>query len=180
MSRPLRALLPLAAALALAAAGCGSDSSTDSSARAAKTATPATPAEAVDRIAQGIGPKLADRPRIPAPQGTPPGELVKKDIVRGTGRKVGPGDIVSVQYVGASWSNGQEFDASWDRGQAFRFSVPGQVIPGWNEGVLGMRRGGRRLLVIPPAKGYGSSGTPDGAIAPGETLVFVIDLQQIN
>ena len=77
MSRPLRALLPLAAALALAAAGCGSDSSAKTSATATSTATPASPAEAVDQIAQGVGSKLADRPRIPAPQGPPPGELVK-------------------------------------------------------------------------------------------------------
>jgi peptidylprolyl isomerase len=112
------------------------------------------------------------------PHGQPPSDLVVKDIVKGSGKPVKPGETVTVQYVGASWSTGREFDASWNRGQSFRFQVPGQVIEGWNEGVLGMRTGGRRLLVIPPAKGYGATGTSDGSIAPNETLAFVIDLEK--
>lgn len=183
MPRTIRLVLPAltALAVAVAVAGCGGsdDSSASTPKRAASTPTSGeSPAEAVAAVAHGISPKLSQRPKIPAPHGQPPSDLVVKDIVRGSGKPVRPGETVSVQYVGASWSNGQEFDASWNRGQAFSFQVPGQVIEGWNEGVLGMRKGGRRLLVIPPAKGYGAQGTPDGSIAPNETLAFVVDLEK--
>lgn len=178
MPRPFHALLPILLALALVAAGCGSDGSSGAGGAAATaTPTPADPAQAVDAIARGISHKLSQRPKIPTPAGDPPSELVVKDVVRGTGKPVKAGQKVSVQYVGVSWSNGQEFDASWNRGQAYSFRVPGQVIEGWNEGIIGMRTGGRRLLVIPPAKGYGAQGTPDGSIAPDESLAFVLDLQ---
>jgi peptidylprolyl isomerase len=188
MPRTLRPLVPALSVLAVVAvvAGCGSggDETTSSSgasastAKATATATAGSPAQSVAALASGISHKLSQRPKIPTPHGMPPGKLVVKDIVRGKGAKVRPGDTVTVQYVGASWSNGQEFDASWNRGQAFTFQVPGQVIEGWNEGVLGMREGGRRLLIIPPAKGYGSQGTPDGSIQPNETLAFVVDLEK--
>jgi peptidylprolyl isomerase len=178
MSRPLRALLPAVLLLALLAAGCGSDSSAKPPARA--TSTPADPAQEVDRIAAQITTKLSQRPKIPAPKGPPPAGLVKKDIVKGTGPKVKPGVPLSVQYVGASWSDGKEFDASWNRGQPFPLTIPGQVIEGWNEGILGMRQGGRRLLIIPPLKGYGPNGTPDGSIKPNETLAFVIDADKVG
>jgi peptidylprolyl isomerase len=188
MPRPIRGLLPALTVLAVAVAGCGGgDDNTNANAapsgsgstQASAASTPAqSPAKAVKAIAGGISHKLSQRPRIPAPQGQPPQQLVVKDIVKGSGKPVRPGETVTVQYVGASWSNGQEFDASWNRGQPFRFQVPGQVIEGWNEGVLGMRKGGRRLLVIPPAKGYGATGTQDGSIRPNETLAFVIDLEK--
>ncbi len=151
MSRALRLLLPAVLLLALAVAGCGSDSSAKPAAKA--TSTPTDPAQEVDRIASQISTKLSQRPKIPTPNGTPPSELVAKDIVKGTGPKVKPGDKLSVQYVGASWSDGKEFDASWNRGQAFGLTIPGQVIEGWNEGILGMRQGGRRLLDHPAAEG---------------------------
>jgi peptidylprolyl isomerase len=178
MSRALRLLLPAVLLLALAVAGCGSDSSAKQAAKA--TSTPTDPAQEVDRIASQISTKLSQRPKIPTPKGAPPADLVKKDIVKGTGPKVKPGEQLSVQYVGASWSDGKEFDASWNRGQAFTLSIPGQVIEGWNEGILGMRQGGRRLLIIPPLKGYGPNGTPDGSIKPNETLAFVIDASQVK
>ena len=106
----------------------------------------------------------------------PPGELVSEDLVTGDGQEIQPGDTANVQYVGVSWSTGREFDASWDRGaQPFSFPVgAGRVIAGWDEGVTGMRAGGRRMLVIPPHLGYGDRGAGD-VIAPGETLVFVVD-----
>jgi FKBP-type peptidyl-prolyl cis-trans isomerase len=178
MSRPLRVLLPAVLLLALAVAGCGSDSPAKSAAKA--TSTPDDPAHEVDQIASQVSTKLSQRPKIPLPKGQPPADLVKKDIVKGTGPKVKPGVPVSVQYVGASWSDGKEFDASWNRGQAFSLSIPGQVIEGWNEGILGMRQGGRRLLIIPPLKGYGANGTPDGSIKPNETLAFVIDADKVG
>jgi peptidylprolyl isomerase len=120
---------------------------------------------------------LGSKPSVTVDTGAePPGELVTHDLVTGDGQEVRPGDTASVQYVGVSWSTGTEFDSSWDRG-ARPFSFPvgaGRVIAGWDQGVTGMRAGGRRLLVIPPDLGYGSRGAP-GAIAPNETLVFVVD-----
>jgi peptidylprolyl isomerase len=106
----------------------------------------------------------------------PPSELVSHDLVTGDGPEVQHGDTVNVQYVGVSWSTGREFDSSWDRGaQPFSFPVgSGRVIAGWDDGVAGMRAGGRRLLVIPPHLGYGDRGA-GGVIAPGETLIFVVD-----
>jgi peptidylprolyl isomerase len=106
----------------------------------------------------------------------PPGELVSHDLVTGDGQEIQAGDTANVQYVGVSWSTGREFDSSWDRGaQPFRFPVgAGRVIAGWDDGVTGMRAGGRRMLVIPPHLGYGERGA-EGVIAPGETLVFVVD-----
>jgi peptidylprolyl isomerase len=106
----------------------------------------------------------------------PPAELVTHDLVHGDGQEIAHGDSANVQYVGVSWSTGREFDASWDRG-AKPFSFPvgaGRVIAGWDRGVVGMRAGGRRLLVIPPDLGYGSRGA-GGVIGPDETLVFVVD-----
>ena len=106
----------------------------------------------------------------------PPGQLVSHDLVTGDGQEIAAGDTANVQYVGVSWSTGREFDSSWDRGaKPFNFPVgAGRVIPGWDRGVVGMRAGGRRLLVIPPDLGYGSRGAA-GAIAPNETLIFVVD-----
>ena len=106
----------------------------------------------------------------------PPTELVTHDLVEGDGAEISHGDTADVQYVGVSWSTGNEFDSSWDRGaQPFSFPVgAGRVIGGWDQGVQGRRAGGRRLLVIPPHLGYGSRGA-GGVIGPDETLVFVVD-----
>ena len=91
-----------------------------------------------------------------------------------------PGNTVSVHYVGVAWSTGSQFDASWDRMEPFRFGLGGgQVIQGWDQGVAGMRVGGRRTLTIPPQLGYGSRGA-GGAIAPNETLIFVVDLLDVS
>ena len=98
-----------------------------------------------------ISTDLSTKPEIPAPEGDPPAELEITDIVEGDGAEAAPGDSVSVQYVGVNHSNGQEFDTSWDDGQPFEFELGGgSVIPGWDEGVAGMKVGGRRELVIPP------------------------------
>ena len=176
-------LLTLTLALALSAgiAACGDDDEPASGGSAESTVT-ATPtetasAEGVEAIVQGIGKDTKSKPKIPAPKGDPPPELVIRDIVKGKGPKAKAGDELSMQYVGNSWSTGQQFDASWDRGaQPFTFQLgAGMVIPGWDEGLVGLRKGGRRLLIIPPDKGYGPNGTPDGTIAPNETLIFVVD-----
>src|SRR4051794_32634627 len=111
---------------------------------------------------------------VPADQ-EPPDGLELEDLSTGSGEEATHGADVEVHYVGVSWSNGKQFDASWDRGDTFSFRLgAGQVIKGWDQGVAGMRVGGRRIT-IPPDLGYGSRGA-GGVIAPGETLIFVVDL----
>jgi peptidylprolyl isomerase len=173
--------LTLALVLSAGIAACGEDDEAASGGGAESTATP-TPTETateagVEAIVQGISKDTKSKPEVPAPQGDPPPELVIRDIVKGKGPKAKAGDELSMQYVGTSWSTGQQFDASWDRGaQPFAFQLgAGMVIPGWDQGLVGLRKGGRRLLIIPPEMGYGEQGTPDGTIAPNETLVFVVD-----
>jgi peptidylprolyl isomerase len=117
-----------------------------------------------------------DKPEIGAIEGAPPTDLVIEDIVVGGGDEAAPGHEVTVHYVGVAHSTGAEFDASYNRGAPFDFGLgAGQVIAGWDRGVAGMRVGGRRKLVIPPDLGYGQRGA-GGAIKPGETLIFVVDL----
>jgi peptidylprolyl isomerase len=176
---PQRRLLSVAllAASALAATGCGSERTAQESRPA--TATQTTAAAASGGALGAISKDTSKKPPIPKPAGTPPASLVKRDIVVGKGPAAKAGDTVSVQYVGVSWSTGKEFDASWNRGQAFSFPLgAGQVIRGWDEGVAGMRVGGRRELVIPPELAYGPTGSPP-AVGPNETLIFVVDLQKI-
>jgi peptidylprolyl isomerase len=116
------------------------------------------------------------KPAVAPPAGEPPADLVLDDLEVGTGDEVAAGAQVEVHYVGVAWSTGEQFDASWDRGQTFQFRLGGgQVISGWDQGVQGMRVGGRRQLTIPPHLGYGARGA-GGAIKPNETLVFVVDL----
>jgi len=126
-----------------------------------------------------ISDDMGAKPEIPAPEGTPPDELVKEDVVVGEGDAAKPGDQVEVHYVGVSHSSGKQFDASWDRGQPFDFPLgAGRVIKGWDYGVTGMRVSGRRTLVIPPSLGYGPRAM--GPIAANETLVFVVDLLKVS
>jgi peptidylprolyl isomerase len=117
------------------------------------------------------------KPTVTSPGGTPPTTLVKKDLVVGTGATARRGQEVTVRYVLVTWSDGKEADASW---QPFRFPLGReQVIEGFDQGVRGMRVGGRREVVIPPALGYGADGSPP-VIAPDETLVFQVDLVEIH
>jgi peptidylprolyl isomerase len=114
------------------------------------------------------------------PNGPPPAELVIEDLAEGTGGEATPGATVVMHYVGVAWSTGRQFDASWDRGETFDFRLgQGQVIAGWDQGVPGMKVGGRRRLVIPPHLGYGARGA-GGAIGPNETLLFVVDLLDVR
>jgi len=116
------------------------------------------------------------KPDVTIPEGEAPTDLVIEDLVVGEGDEATPGMSVDVHYVGVSWSTGKQFDSSWDRNDSFQFRLgAGQVISGWDQGVAGMRLGGRRRLTIPPHLGYGSRGA-GGAIKPNETLVFVVDL----
>jgi peptidylprolyl isomerase len=111
---------------------------------------------------------------------SPPSDLHLEDLTEGEGPEAAAGQQVEVHYVGVAWSDGQQFDASWDRNDPFRFGLgQGQVIAGWDQGVAGMRVGGRRRITIPPQLGYGSRGA-GGVIKGDETLVFVVDLLDVR
>jgi peptidylprolyl isomerase len=121
-----------------------------------------------------------ERPRIEKPEGDIPFELIVEDVVVGDGEEATKGSKVAVHYVGVAFSTGDEFDASWNRGEPFKFQLgKGNVIPGWDAGVVGMRVGGRRKLTIPSAMAYGARGA-GGVIKPHEPLVFVVDLLSVD
>ncbi len=168
MRAPLLPTLLIAALLA----GCGGGG--DSEGAALQQDEEAVTAAAGTAGVTVSGP-IETKPAIELPGGTPPAELVSSDIVEGEGAEVVPGAAVTTHYVGIGWDSGEQFDSSWDRGQPIEFPL-GNVIQGWQEGIPGMRVGGRRLLVIPAAQAYGDTPPPGSGIAPGETLVFVIDL----
>lgn len=126
-----------------------------------------------------VGGAADEKPAIELPDGAPPAGLQSVDLTVGDGAEVPAQATVTVHYVGVSWTNGgAEFDASWDRGDTISFGL-NQVIAGWTEGIPGMKVGGRRLLIIPPDMGYGAS-SPTPAIAPNDTLVFVVDLVEVR
>jgi peptidylprolyl isomerase len=190
MRRYLLALPLLLAVLAFAACGSSSDKSDEGDATPQAQATeppPAAPTESPTEAPGGGKPgavkvtgKLGSKPHITVPGGEPPTKLVIKDLKKGKGPKAQSGQTVTVQYDGVLWKDGTEFDASWNHGQPFSFPLgQGRVIPGWDEGVAGMQKGGRRVLTIPPDLAYGPNGAPP-AIGPNETLVFVVDLENIT
>jgi len=165
----VKALLTIISLCALLAfAGCGDDSS-DEETQTSGTSTAAESSE-----------DTSTKPKVTIPDGEPPQELVERDLVEGTGAEAKSGDEVTVQYVGVGYDSEKEFDASWDRGEPFTFQLgSSQVIPGWEQGVEGMKAGGRRELTIPAELAYGEAGSPP-AIGPNETLVFVIDLLKVG
>ncbi len=176
MMRRLLILIAVVAVLGISA--CGDDdengsnggSGEQSEQQATTETTP--PAEALK--------DTSTKPAIPKPSGSPPRKLVKQDIVKGKGPGAKAGDTVVVNYVGINFSNGQEFDSSWDSGAPFPVQLgTGSVIAGWDQGLVGIREGGRRQLTIPPEMGYGAEGYPPD-IPPNETLVFVVDAVSIN
>ena len=168
-----RLLLIIGACLALLVAGCGSDDSTST----ASSSTAST--EESEAPAEGEAAKKT-APKVTVPNGAPPKSTTTKDLEEGTGVAAKAGDVVSVNYVGVNYKTGKEFDASWARGEPFTFTLGGgEVISGWDEGIEGMKVGGRRELIIPPNHAYGSTGAPP-AIPPNETLVFVVDLEAIE
>ena len=123
---------------------------------------------------------MTDKPEIDFPEGPPPGDLEITDLAVGEGAEATAGSTAVVHYVGVAYSSGEEFDASWNRGQSFAFPLgAGNVIAGWDQGVVGMKVGGRRRLVIPPELGYGDRGA-GSVIGPGETLIFVVDLLDVR
>jgi peptidylprolyl isomerase len=179
MGSSLRLTMLLALVAALALTACGDDDGGESASpppteeqTEAAEPTPAEQREALEDTDR--------KPVIPRPTGTPPRKLETEEIVRGKGPAARAGDVLTVQYAGVLFSTGDEFDSSWSSGNPFTFQLgAGDVIPGWDKGMVGMRRGGRRMLTIPPELAYGSAGQPP-AIGPNETLVFVVDLLAIG
>jgi peptidylprolyl isomerase len=170
------------AALSLAAAGC-SEEEAEESASTPETAEPegaaAEPAPSEPAEPEGAPSEPTEvkgKPKVTVPEGPAPAKLEIEDIEEGTGPAAEAGSQISVNYVGVNYSDGEEFDSSFNTGAPFDFQLgAGMVIPGWDQGLEGMKVGGRRQLVIPPELAYGPQGSPP-AIGPGETLVFVIDL----
>jgi len=164
-------MLTIAVCAGLLVAGCGGGSDSSSS------ESTATGGETTAAESSG-GEKT--KPKVTVPKGAPPKELEIEEIEEGSGAEAKSGDKVTVQYVGVDYENGQEFDSSWSRNEPFGFTLgAGEVIPGWDQGVEGMKVGGRRELIIPPELAYGEAGAPP-AIGPNETLVFVIDLLEVG
>ena len=123
---------------------------------------------------------MTEKPEVDFPEGPPPTDLVIEDLVVGDGQEAKAGDTVDVHYVGVAHSSGEEFDSSWNRGEPLAFPLgAGRVIQGWDQGIQGMKVGGRRRLTIPPQLAYGDRGA-GGVIAPGETLIFVCDLVNVR
>ena len=164
------AVLCVAAAVALAACGGGSRAPGVQLAPgggATQASVPTTPKPP---------PALATKPVVTVPKGAAPNQLVVKYLVRGTGKKVAPGQQITVNYVGVLYKTGKEFDSSWKRNQPFSTALtPGSVIPGWVKGLTGVPVGSRVELTIPPNLAYGKAGQPP-TIPPNSALVFVIDV----
>jgi peptidylprolyl isomerase len=166
------------AALALAVAGCGgggSSTTADIPAGPAPAPKPVTTPKASTNLKD-----TTSKPQIPKPSGSPPKKLVVKDIVVGKGKAAKKGDNLSMQYVGVTFADGQEFDASWDAGQPFNFTLgKGMVIKGWDQGLVGIKPGGRRELIIPSNLAHGAQGQPP-TIPPNAALVFIVDALKVS
>jgi peptidylprolyl isomerase len=176
-----RLALILIACLALFVAGCGSDddSSTSSSeSTATSTESSQSPSESDGGEESSGGEKT--KPVVTVPSGAPPKKLEIKELEKGTGATAKAGDEVTVQYLGVGYDSEEEFDSSWSRSEPFSFNLgAGEVIAGWDQGVAGMKVGGRRELIIPANLAYGPAGSPP-VIGPNETLIFVIDLLAVK
>jgi peptidylprolyl isomerase len=175
-------------ATAILIAGCGSSGSSSTigvgsenkaeekallKSSSSATSTPTTPTTTAKTPTSG---PLSKEPKVPPSSGAAPSRLVTKDLIKGTGAEAKAGQTVTVNYVGVLFHGGSKFDASWKRSEPFSFTLGrGQVIPGWDQGVVGMKVGGRRELIIPAALAYGPTGRPP-TIPPNSPLVFVVDL----
>jgi peptidylprolyl isomerase len=168
---------------AIVITGCGSGGSTtitvgneNKADEALATATSSTSSKTSTTATTPTSGPLSKEPTVPKHSPPAPTKLVTKEIIPGTGPEAKTGDEVTVNYVGALYDTGKVFDASWKRNEPFKFTLgKGQVIPGWEQGVAGMKVGGRRELIIPPSLGYGTKGSPP-AIPPNAPLVFIVDL----
>jgi len=165
-------IFALCAALALTIAGCGGSDDSSSSTQSSS--------EATTTKQSGGDSNLNAKPKITVPDAAAPKKLEQKEIVEGDGAEAKAGDEVTVQYVGVGYDSKKEFDSSWSRNEPFTFTLgAGEVIPGWDQGVAGMKVGGRRELTIPANLAYGPAGSPP-AIGQNETLIFVVDLLAVE
>lgn len=165
-------IISLCVALALAVAGCGSSDDDSSSTQATS--------EATTTKQSGGDTNLNAKPKVTVPDGPVPKKLEKVEIVEGDGAEAKAGDEITVQYIGVGYDSKKEFDSSWSRSEPFTFNLgAGEVIPGWDQGIPGMKVGGRRELTLPPSLAYGSAGSPP-VIGPNETLIFVVDLVAVK
>jgi peptidylprolyl isomerase len=172
----------LIACLALFVAGCGSDDDSSSgSSESTATSTESSsqsPSESSGAEESSGGKKT--KPEVTVPSGAPPKKLEIEELEKGAGATAKAGDEVTVQYVGVGYDSEEEFDSSWSRSEPFTFGLgAGQVIPGWDQGIEGMKVGGRRELIIPSNLAYGPAGSPP-VIGPNETLIFVVDLLAVK
>jgi peptidylprolyl isomerase len=188
-----RILAAVLAAIALLASGCGGSSKESEADKFAQTAeqqaktltsaaAPSTPSPTATKVTPSAGERnIATKPKIPKQSGPAPKTLKVEDLISGNGPAAKSGDKISVRYVGELYDNGKEFDSSWKRGKApFQVTLgQGQVIQGWDQGLVGMKVGGRRRLTIPPNLAYGAQGQPP-TIPPNSTLVFDVDLTKIG
>lgn len=169
-----KTLLAIAVTVAVVAVGCGDDGGTET-ATFSVDAPPAADGGAAEESAAGT----PEKPKVTVPEGPPPKELETEDLKEGSGPAAETGDTVQMHYVGVSYSNGKEFDNSYDGGQPIPVTLgEGGVIKGWDEGIVGMKVGGRRKLTIPPDLAYGTTGRPP--IKPNETLIFIVDLVDLQ
>jgi FKBP-type peptidyl-prolyl cis-trans isomerase len=167
--------LPAIVAVAVGLAACGG-STAPGVIQAPSTGLTQEPVAAAPKIPAD----LSKEPVIAKQTGPAPTKLVTKDLIVGTGATAAEGDSITVNYVGALYSNDKIFDASWNRHTTFTTTLSnGNVIPGWVQGIAGMKVGGRRMLIIPPALGYGKTGQPP-TIPANATLVFVVDLLSVS
>ncbi len=174
----------LALGVAMVLSGCSSDDEPPAGAPTTMTASAsATPLAEVsfNGVTVDDAGDLTAKPKVTAKSATAPTALQVKDVVTGTGTAATPGSEVTVQYVGVRYADGEQFDASWDHGGAISFSLR-QVVPGFTQGIGGapgtepMKVGGRRIMILPAALGYGRTGSQDGSIPPNAPIVFVVDL----
>jgi len=194
MRNRLLVLIVPALAAGLVLSGCGSsqsaaDKAAEQAAEQEKNpptiSDPEVPVPKAEKVEPGPGEgDINTKPKIPAQEGPAPSELVAQDVIVGTGTEAGSGDKVSVQYVGVLFNGGEEFDTSWTSdtkaGEPFEFTLgSGQVIAGWDQGVVGMKEGGRRRLLIPADLAYGAAGSPP-KIPADAALVFDVDLKKVS
>lgn len=176
-------VIALLAVATLGIGACGDDEGGDAdlvpaipaNAATETTPSPSTTGKPFSLASIRVSTTKGKKPTITKPSGDPPAKLVTKDIFAGKGPAAKDGDKLSMQYLGALYDTGKQFEASWDSGQPFEFTLgQGEVIQGWDQGIVGMKAGGRRLLVIPAELAYGAQG--QGDIPPDAPLVFVVDV----
>jgi len=176
---PVRTTVVTMALAAMTATACGTQPKTIEAGNPSEVSPPSESDEETAPVNPAS--PAGSKPAVNVPEGPAPAKLVSRDLTVGDGREAIAGSSVTVQYVGVSYSSGKQFDASWDSGSPFDFTLgSGQVIDGWDQGVAGMKVGGRRELIIPPDLAYGERGAGNGLIQPGETLIFVIDLLKVT